>query len=158
MSSIRRAARVLLIDPADRVLLLWHSRPGDDDHWAPPGGGIELEETPEQAAARELREEVGLVDTALRGPVALWQHRFSYHGVQTLQHETIFAARLDSTETPHGAPEELARDGITAGRWWSLPELAETSEDVWPHGLVDLLPDLLAYDLDPAQPIDLGYR
>lgn len=155
---MRRAVRVILIDPRERVLLLWHSRPGDDDHWAPPGGGIEVGENSKQAANRELREEVGLAAVTLRRPVAVWQHRFSYHGVLTLQHETIYSARLASAETPHGAPEDLACDGIKATRWWSLPELALSADDVWPHGLVDLLPALLASDLDPDQPVDLGSR
>lgn len=155
---MRRAVRVLLVDPEDRVLLLLHSRPADDDHWAPPRGGIGMGETPEDAAHRELLEEVGLVAITLRRPVALWQHRFSSHGVLTLQHETIYAARHSSTEVPRGAPESLAQDGITAARSWSLPELVVSVEDVWPHGLTGLLAALLVSAMDPDQPTDLGYR
>lgn len=115
-------------------------------------------ESPAEAAHRELHEEVGLAAISLRRPVVLWQHRFSYHGVLTHQHETIFATRLASAETPHGTPEDLALDGIKAARWWSLTELATCHDDIWPHGLVGLLPALLASDLDPEQPLDLGYR
>jgi 8-oxo-dGTP diphosphatase len=57
--------RVVLGDRDGRLLLL--RRAGDDDHnpglWEFPGGGIEPGETPDEAAARELREEVG-VDVA----------------------------------------------------------------------------------------------
>ena len=48
----RRAARLLVIDPEDSVLLFQYE---DDGRrwWATPGGGLERDETFEQAAARE---------------------------------------------------------------------------------------------------------
>lgn len=41
----------------DRTLLLWHRRLG---RWMPPGGHIDADETPEECARRECREETGL--------------------------------------------------------------------------------------------------
>ncbi len=41
----------------DRVLLIKHKRLGT---WLPPGGELDQDETPLEAAARELREETGL--------------------------------------------------------------------------------------------------
>jgi hypothetical protein len=32
-----------------------------------------------------------------------------------------------------------ASDGIVTHRWWSLAELDETAEDVYPPGLADLV-------------------
>lgn len=55
-----RAAGVLYQAGDGRVLML--RRAGDSDHvgeWALPGGRIEDDETPEEAAARECREEMG---------------------------------------------------------------------------------------------------
>ncbi len=46
-----------LFDENRRVLL---QRRGDCNKWGFPGGAIELEETPEEAAVREFREETGL--------------------------------------------------------------------------------------------------
>jgi 8-oxo-dGTP diphosphatase len=56
------SVRVVLGDRDGRLLLL--RRAADDDHnpglWEFPGGGIDAGESPREAAARELHEEVGL--------------------------------------------------------------------------------------------------
>jgi 8-oxo-dGTP diphosphatase len=53
-----RLAAYGLVTRGDRILLaLWNgTEPGS---WTMPGGGVELDESPEQAVVRELREETG---------------------------------------------------------------------------------------------------
>ncbi|CAO0828603.1 hypothetical protein SMICM17S_05170 [Streptomyces microflavus] len=65
----------MLLDPEDRILLLHGHEPDDpaDDWWFTPGGGVEGDETREQAALRELAEETGITEVEL-GPV-LWQRQ-----------------------------------------------------------------------------------
>lgn len=46
-----------MIDSKKRVLLLWHKRL---ERWMPPGGHIDEDELPEDAARRECKEETGL--------------------------------------------------------------------------------------------------
>jgi len=53
----RMAAGVLFTDQDGRVLLV---EPTYKDEWEIPGGGVELDESPRAAAAREVREELGL--------------------------------------------------------------------------------------------------
>jgi len=59
--------RVVLSDRDGRLLLLQRSAAdhGFPGLWEFPGGGVDPGESPEQAAARELREEVGLEPPAL---------------------------------------------------------------------------------------------
>lgn len=51
------AAGALLLDAHDRILLV---EPTYKDFWEIPGGRIDQGETPSQACARELHEELGL--------------------------------------------------------------------------------------------------
>jgi 8-oxo-dGTP diphosphatase len=54
----RLAAYAVVVDDRDRVLLaLWNET--GQPLWTLPGGGVELDETVEQAAVRELQEETG---------------------------------------------------------------------------------------------------
>ena len=64
---IRPAARAIVLDPDDRILLVRFEFP-HGTFWATPGGGIEPGETPEEAVRRELAEEAGLTSVDV-GPV-----------------------------------------------------------------------------------------
>lgn len=54
----RLAAYAVIVDERDRILLALFNG-GDELAWTMPGGGVELEETPEEGAVRELKEETG---------------------------------------------------------------------------------------------------
>lgn len=54
----------IVLRPDDgKVLVI---RRADDGRWVPPGGVLELEETPEQCAVREVREETEVEVEAVR--------------------------------------------------------------------------------------------
>lgn len=66
---ITLGVRTLIVDDAERVLLVRHSyRPG----WYFPGGGVKRWETPADAARREAREEAGVDPIRLDGPIGLY--------------------------------------------------------------------------------------
>lgn len=54
----------IVIRPEDgKVLVI---KRADDGRWVPPGGVLELDETPEQCVAREIREETGIEAKPIR--------------------------------------------------------------------------------------------
>ncbi|MGV9565974.1 NUDIX hydrolase [Streptomyces sp. NPDC003480] len=154
---MRKVARVVLLDPRERILLLHGHEPDDpaDDWWFTPGGGVEGDETREQAALRELAEETGITDVEL-GPV-LWRRMcsFPFAGRRWNQDEWYYLARTAQTVTDAQALTELEKRSVAGARWWTCGELAESHETVYPTRLAELLRRLLD-EGPPANPEVLG--
>ena len=142
----RLAARVLVIDARDRVLLLRGcdpARPQDGTWWLTPGGGVDDGESFADAARRELREETGL-DVDVQGPVVLERKVvFDFEGIRYAQFEHFFVVRVDTHAVVDDGWTELERRSVLEHRWWSVDELAATDEMVYPEGLVTLLGEIL---------------
>jgi len=140
----RRAARVLLLDSQDRVLLF---RGGDPDRpdagtwWFTPGGGLDPGESLQDGAVRELFEETGLRCEAaeLGEPVHAEQTLFEFAKLSINQHSTFFVLRVDAHDVDTSGFEELELRSIVEHRWWSRADLQATSDVVYPAGLPALL-------------------
>lgn len=137
-------ARVLVLDPSDRVLLLFDERDRSrKPFWYPPGGRIEAGETPAQAAQRELTEETGLEIQI--GPVVLRRRaRFTYRGRHFDQYEWHFVARVERPARPVSRRGDSEADAVAAHRWWSLSDLEASAETIFPEGLADVLRGVIA--------------
>ena len=149
---IRPAARVLLIDPMDRLLLMkWEAQ----DVWITPGGGLLPGENYEEAARRELWEETGISDIKL-GPW-VWS-RCHLHDWQDQLYEAL--ERFYLVRTEHVTVSRAGLDPIEAAeigeyRWWSAGAIVTSQETFAPRKLGELLPPLIAGEI-PSQPIDTG--
>lgn len=138
---VRRAARVMLLDPGDRVLLMrYDDGPPNGSHWTTPGGGLNPGEDYPAAAVRELEEETGWDDVTLLHEVHRRSFPMDYAGQMVFQHERLYLARTGQALRPiHGVEAMHASDGIAGWRWWTLAELDATTEAIWPAELPDLI-------------------
>jgi ADP-ribose pyrophosphatase YjhB (NUDIX family) len=145
----RLAARVILLDPQNRVLLMrYDDGPPNGAHWATPGGGLEPGESYPQAALRELAEETGWSDIELLGEVHRRSHTMEWAGGLVCQHERLYLARTDTPARPiTGVDAMHSSDGIAAWRWWTLTELETTTEVIWPKVLPELVRQQLRHRL-----------
>jgi len=154
---IRPAARAIVLDPDDRILLVRFLFPTGKTFWATPGGGIEEGESSEEAIRRELAEEAGLEGVDV-GPV-VWMrlHIVPFIGGRyDGQREQYHLVRTRPfTPEPRLSWEQLNAEYVFELRWWALAELEEADETFAPRRLPELLRELLANGAPPA-PIDAG--
>jgi 8-oxo-dGTP pyrophosphatase MutT (NUDIX family) len=148
---VREAARVLLLDPRDRVLLVAHVPSAGRRVWTAPGGGLRPGEDHVSAARRELVEELDVDVTP--GPW-VWTRRevFAFRGVWLDQAERWYLARVAGLD-----PEQVPLDdpATDAARWWSVEELATTQDVLAPATFAEELTRLLV-EGPPARPRTVG--
>jgi 8-oxo-dGTP pyrophosphatase MutT (NUDIX family) len=143
----RRSARVMLFDPAGRVLLIRcvaMRSDGEFAFWLTPGGEIEAGEEPRAAAVREVREELGLELEVT--PAYTEANQFEHQGVMRDNVDYVFTARCEAVDP--------ALRGVTAEeialmkeiRWWTAEEVETAgntgAERIFP---VDLAVRMRAY-------------
>ena len=157
--ALRPAARVLLLDDSDRVLLMRVTTPNNPDIrlWITPGGGIDPGETREDAALRELYEETGLHGVALGPCVWKRRHTWQWEDRWIKSDEWFYLLRAPAFDAVATAPDEWEMQYVHEHRWWSLPEMiaSRNTETFVPRSMPELLLPLIAGNI-PERPIEVG--
>lgn len=121
-----------------KTLLIYHRKL---QKWLPPGGHMDTNEIPSEAAKREVLEETGLeveifsdehiwIDrwnaTTLPRPYLCLLEEIPAHGMQEAhQHiDFIYLAK------PIGGREKVNEIEIGAMRWWTLQEIESLADDI----------------------------
>ncbi len=120
-------ASAFIIDPyTKKILLIKHKK---NRRWTQPGGHIEGNETPEEAALREVYEETGLrvrllgerfprEDDFIR-PLGIQKNRRTTSDGETHMHIDIIYAAVPNDDSK----EQLNKEESDAIRWFSRNEL-----------------------------------
>jgi 8-oxo-dGTP pyrophosphatase MutT (NUDIX family) len=139
----RRAARVLVLDPSGRVLLLRGCDPARPEHrfWFTVGGGVEAGESLADAAVREVFEETGLRITPadLAGPVRSDTVEFPFDGRLYTQVQSFYVVRAEAFVADLSHLDDYEVTSVDDARWWSADELDAAGERFYPMDLVALL-------------------
>lgn len=161
---MQESVRILLINSKNKVALVSADDPklrsADGSYkgrfWFLPGGKIEANESHTDAIYRELQEETGLQKHNLAIGPLVWQGTVNllkndqplairqFFFVVYTNAESLQFSQLDSWETSH----------LKNISWFSLEDIKNSNETIYPIGLSELLPDILAKRF-PQQPIEI---
>lgn len=135
---MRRAARLLVLDEDDALLLIEGfdpADPGAGTWWFTPGGGLEPGESFDEAGRRELLEETGAVAETLVEVGDEQTVDFELDGMRFVQVERFFAVRLPRFRPVATELTDLELRSHVGPRWWTRGEFDAEAPLAFPADL-----------------------
>jgi 8-oxo-dGTP pyrophosphatase MutT (NUDIX family)/RimJ/RimL family protein N-acetyltransferase len=161
---IRECMRAILLNDKGEILLLKADDPKttttsgqyNGPFWFLVGGAIEPKENEEEAVLREIYEETGIKKDQIKlGPV-VWRGDLDLiiNGRLTRLRQRFMVAKSAATDLSLEHLTTQEKQVIKDIRWFSLKDIEESKELIYPHCLKQYLPDILA-DIYPKQALEI---
>lgn len=141
---LRRAARIIVLDPEGRALMFRYDVPGRPPFWVTAGGECEPEESFEDAARRELREETGIIAEPGAQIARMTPEFVTVEGEPVQADERFFLVRVPEARVDTAGHTELEQALMTQHRWFTLAELESWHEALFPVNLADMIRSQIA--------------
>ena len=141
---LRPAARLIVLDPEGRALMFRYDVPGRDPFWVTAGGEVDPGETFEDAARRELLEETGIVADPGEQIARMTPEFVTVEGEPVQADERFFLVRVADTAVSTAGHTELEQRLMTQHRWFTLAELENWHEAVFPVELAAMIRSAIA--------------
>lgn len=125
MRTNQRAA--VVITRGGEILLINRTK-GERNYYVLPGGGVESEETPEQGAIREMKEELS-IDISIKEPLITFENQG--------QTEYYFLAEEVDTEVVFIGDTNQATEVTDKEEWVSFANLS--SKNLFPEKIKEIL-------------------
>ncbi|MDA3454134.1 MULTISPECIES: NUDIX hydrolase [Acinetobacter] len=151
---IRKSSRLLVLNENHQILLFQFTHTNDalagQSYWATVGGGLEEGEAFEQAACRELYEELGVVRENIGTHVATRNFEMMLPSAEVvISDERLFIVFIKNEEVNTANWSEQEKLVISKSRWWTFDELSQTDEIVYPNNIPKILAESLPEIFNP---------
>ena len=142
---LRRAARLIVLDPEGRALMFRYDVPGRPPFWVTAGGECEPGESFRNAARRELFEETGIIIADLGREIARMTPEFiTVEGELVQAYERFFLVRVAEARVDTSRHTVLEQQLMTQHRWFTLDELENWHEALFPVELAAMIRSQIA--------------
>lgn len=141
---LRRAARIIVLDPDIRTLMFRYDVPGRPPFWVTAGGECEQGESFDDAARRELFEETGIIADPGREIARLTPEFVTVEGEPVKADERFYIVRVDEARIDTSRHTALEQALMTQHRWFTLAELDDWPEPVFPADLAAMIRSQIA--------------
>ncbi len=136
---VRRSARIVVLAPDDRALMFRFNVMGRLPFWVTAGGECEAGETFEQAARRELFEETGIIGDPGVQIARTTPEFITVEGEAVQADERYYILRVPEAKIDISGHTALEQEVMTQHRWFTLAELSDWHEAVFPENLEQII-------------------
>lgn len=143
---IRKSSRAIVLNKDNQIFLFQYKFDYLEDNntiWITPGGGLEEEESFEDALKRELFEEMGVKITEscpevyYRNPIYTLKNG---EKVQSVEKFFLVAVEDDEFSFNHWTESEKKR--MLAGKWWSVEEIEQSKDEFFSKDILRIMTEL----------------